>query len=665
MGRRGGHLACEFFLVAFLSFSLLVSAEAAKPTKIAVEFHDSAYAAAFARDHGLVYHGPHPTLKDIHLYSRDEITPVHKRALFNNLASVTHPTEKRHNMYGVKWFEEQIPKKREKRGFVVRDPKYAEQWHLHGPHRHLNVEPAWNLGYTGRGVRIAIVDDGLEVDHPDIKPNLRLDSSYNFNANISSPNPRFPRGPAGDWHGTASGGAAAAAADGQMCGVGVAPEAELAGIAILQNNADVDDYIESLALAYAKDKNHIYSNSWGPIRPGAAGHMNEAPGSLATKAMIDAIYNGRDGKGSVYVWAAGNDGGANDNCNYDGYANMRYVILIGASELSGKPGTYSEPCAALFALAPGGSVGVNKIVTTDLLGSNGLNTQGDCTSYAGTSAACPQAAGVIALVLQANPNLSWLDLQYVLANATTKLDDDDDKRWRQNAAGKWVSEHYGFGILNAESAVEVARAWGDFRLTEKSFSHSSKEVGVGPETVTLDTSIIRLSATEDLLLHHVEVWLWTSHRNVADTTVKFISPSGTESILATPHGDSLSKWDGWRFLSRMHHGETSAGTWTLNVSSKDRDAKIIEWKLTVYGIDKNTQLPLDKALNVSTPESTPRAPEAIPPPPDPETFAPTSSIPFPTDTLIVAVVVVAVVIGAAYYLINRFYLNRQPATISV
>lgn len=89
---------------------------------------------------------------------------------------------------------------------------------------------------------------------------------------------------------------------------------------------------------------------------------------------MQSVSKGRNGLGSIYVWAAGNDGSAGDNCNYDGYANQRFVILVGASDADGNPGSYSEPCAALFGLAPGGTVGGNRIMTTDLMGSNGLDT---------------------------------------------------------------------------------------------------------------------------------------------------------------------------------------------------------------------------------------------------------------------------------------------------
>eukprot|EP01126_Amoeba_proteus_P007370 TRINITY_DN12651_c0_g1_i4.p1 TRINITY_DN12651_c0_g1~~TRINITY_DN12651_c0_g1_i4.p1 ORF type:complete len:314 (-),score=74.15 TRINITY_DN12651_c0_g1_i4:566-1507(-) len=306
----------------------------------------------------------------------------------------------------------------------------------------------------GEGVRIAIVDDGIQTYHPDLADNARVESSWNFNENKQSPDPTWMKGAAGDWHGTASAGAAAARDDGHTCGVGVAPHAELAGIAILQNNVEVGDAVEAKALGFMNDKNHIYSNSWGPISPGKSNHKNEAPGPLLQAVIEKSIKEGRGGLGSIYVWAAGNDAGFKDQCNFDGYANMRYTILIGSCSDNGFPGSYSEPCAATSAVTPGS--GATGIMSTDLLGSDGLSPS-DCTTFSGTSASCPIAAGVVALILNVLPRLTWLETQYVLKQAS-RLHMDHDS-WVKNAAGNWHSNYFGFGLLDAGLAVEAALEW--------------------------------------------------------------------------------------------------------------------------------------------------------------------------------------------------------------
>jgi len=109
---------------------------------------------------------------------------------------------KRSEVPAIKWYEEQIPKRREKRegmAIHITDPLYPEQWHLHGVNKytHLNVEAAWELGVRGERVRIAIVDDGIQTTHPDLADNVRVDSSWNFNGNKQSPDPTYKKGPSG------------------------------------------------------------------------------------------------------------------------------------------------------------------------------------------------------------------------------------------------------------------------------------------------------------------------------------------------------------------------------------------------------------------------------------------------------------------------------------
>jgi len=546
--------------------------------KWAVEFNSTIRAEEFALRYGLNYAGTVGVLSHIHLFTMESDGNNKKRDIqheeFFETLKRSEKTDQSDSM--IKWHEEQVLKKREKR-YDIKDPLYPQQWHLHEGTAHVNVQEVWNQGIFGKGVRIAIVDDGIQTTHPDVKENVKLDSSYNFNRNIESPDPTYKTGQNGDWHGTASAGTAAARDDGNSCGVGAAPHAELAGIAILQNNADVSDDVEAKALSYKYESNHIYSNSWGPIRPGSLNHKNEAPGKLAAMAIQEAINMGRIGLGSIYVWAAGNDGSSGDNCNYDGYANMRYTVLIGSSDSSAaKPG-YSEPCAALTAVAPGGSLSADKqITTTDLIGADGVGT-GDCHHFAGTSASCPLAAGVIALILEANPGLSWLELQYVLAEGTVKH--NDDHSWFQNGVGKWVSHNYGFGLLNAGLAVAAAKKWGNKKIQESLVSLTNEL----PVTIVSGSGTSEIEVNEDLSVHHVEVKLWTSHPNVAETTVTLTSPMGTKSVLAEKHNDKLSNWDGWQFLSRMHWGESIKGTWKLTVEDNGTGLhRIVKWKLDLY-----------------------------------------------------------------------------------
>jgi subtilisin family serine protease len=366
----------------------------------------------FGHSVGLRYEGPLRPLDGIYIYSKDYNTSY----LQNEEECLVNMLNQFKEKSIIQWYEKQIPRRRERRGFEIKDPLYPVQWHLHGMFKHINVIPVWDQGILGNGVRIAIIDDGIQTMHPDIRDNFKSDSSYNFITNNRDVEPTEST----SWHGTASAGIAAARDDALSCGVGVAPRAEIAGIVVLKNISLLSDADEAAAFAYMLEKNDIYSIGWGPSQPGVNGIKNEAPGILAQKAILTGIQKGRDGKGSIYVWASGDDGDKGDTCNYDGYANQRYVILVGATDKAGNRPSYSEYCAALAVVSPGGTLEDHQgIVTCDLLDSDG-NSDDNCTTMVGTSASCAIVSGVISLILEVNPELTWLEVQYVLAEATKK-----------------------------------------------------------------------------------------------------------------------------------------------------------------------------------------------------------------------------------------------------
>eukprot|EP01129_Flabellula_baltica_P011913 TRINITY_DN529_c0_g1_i1.p1 TRINITY_DN529_c0_g1~~TRINITY_DN529_c0_g1_i1.p1 ORF type:complete len:665 (+),score=119.97 TRINITY_DN529_c0_g1_i1:13-2007(+) len=547
---------------------------------------------SFADRYGCHYIGTVGVLDTVHLFSFPE-TERRSLGYQSFINYLYHEDGIKRTLDDIQYFDPQMPQQREKRvqprtlNYTISDPLYSQQWHLHGTESvHVNAESAWEFGIMGQGVTIAIVDDGVASTHPDIQDNFRLDASWNYNANKNSPDPTYLYGGGGDWHGTASAGTAAARDDGSMCGVGVAPRAYLSGVAILQNNADVPDSTEAQALSHKPNLNDIYSNSWGPIRPGVGGHKNEGPGPLALRAMETCLETGRGGLGNVYVWAAGNDKSGKDNCNYDGYANLRFTILIGSTDIHGKETYYSEPCAALHAVTPGGLPSV-AIKTTDLMGSMGKDSASDCTDFAGTSASCPMAAGVVALILQTNPNLSWLDVQYVIANSTIK-NDPDDPDWEVNAAGRWVNHKFGFGLLDAGKAVFAARSLNK-SVEELSTVVTHSEVVSPTEQSGAYICEDTISITDDFYVHHVVVSVTSSHPDVSSTTITLISPGGTKSILAEPHSDRLSSWNGWNFMSTRHWDERSVGNWVLEIKDSRSSGSLQSWTLKLYGrsLDSN------------------------------------------------------------------------------
>jgi kexin len=221
----------------------------------------------------------------------------------------------------------------------IKDPTFKEQWHLFNPVQvghDVNVTDVWMQGITGHNVTVAIVDDGLDMYSNDLKDNYFAEGSYDFNDNGPEPKPRLPD----DKHGTRCAGEVSAVKN-DVCGVGVAWDSKIAGIRILSKL--ITDADEAIAMNYAYQRNQIYSCSWGPPDDGRA---MDAPGILIKRAMVNAVQNGRGGKGSIYVFASGNGAASEDNCNFDGYTNSIYSITVGAIDRKGLHPYYSEHCSA-------------------------------------------------------------------------------------------------------------------------------------------------------------------------------------------------------------------------------------------------------------------------------------------------------------------------------
>lgn len=221
----------------------------------------------------------------------------------------------------------------------INDPIFLEQWHLFNPVQvghDVNVTGVWLEGITGENSIVAMVDDGLDMYSDDLKDNYFAEGSYDFNDHTDEPKPRL----SDDRHGTRCAGEIAAVRN-NVCGVGVAYNSKISGLRILSKL--ITDADEAIALNYAYQKNQIYSCSWGPPDDGRS---MDAPGILIKRAMLNAVQKGRDGLGSIYVFASGNGAAAEDNCNFDGYTNSIYSITVGAIDRKGLHPYYSEKCSA-------------------------------------------------------------------------------------------------------------------------------------------------------------------------------------------------------------------------------------------------------------------------------------------------------------------------------
>jgi subtilisin family serine protease len=337
---------------------------------------------------------------------------------------------------------------------------HTRQWHLKTTiidgvtiNANVKADQAHKLS-TGRNIIIALIDDGFDIDHPEFNQPGKVVHSRDMSSNSNDPRPR------NDYnnHGTACAGVAAASG---IKASGVAPEAILMPVRLSSN---LGSMAEAAAFKWAADHGaDIISCSWGPEDGNWSDandpvHFTEVGLPDSTRLAIDyAVKEGRNGKGCIITFAAGN---GNEDCRFDGYASYDKVMAVSACNDTGKRSVYSDFGSNVWCAFPSSDFGYSPfnhpepltagIFTTDRMGKAGYNADGDYTdNFGGTSSSCPGAAGTVALILAANPELTWLQIREIIKVTSEKID---------RAVGKYDSnghsKYYGYGRVNAEKAVK-------------------------------------------------------------------------------------------------------------------------------------------------------------------------------------------------------------------
>ncbi|XP_062847344.1 furin (paired basic amino acid cleaving enzyme) b isoform X2 [Trichomycterus rosablanca] len=480
----------------------------------------------------------------------------------------------------VIWAEQQVAKPRRKRDTYNKptDPKFPQQWYLYNPSRRdLHVKEAWAQGFTGKGVVITILDDGIEKDHPDLIQNYDPDASYDLNDRDPDPQPRYTQ-LNDNRHGTRCAGEVAAAANNSVCGVGVAYNARIGGVRML--DGEVTDVVEAQSLTINNQHIHIYSASWGPEDDGKT---VDGPAKLAMEAFLQGVTEGRGGLGSIFVWASGNGGREKDSCNCDGYTNSIYTLSISSTTQYGTVPWYSEACSSTLATTySSGNLNEKQIVTTDL--------RRKCTdSHTGTSASAPLAAGIIALALEANMNLTWRDMQHLVIRSAhpTHLITND---WRTNGVGRLVSHSYGYGLLDASVMVALAQNWTSMGPQHKCVIDMLTEPRDIRNHLVFSKSVDACLGLPDFVssLEHVQARLTLSYTHRGNLAIHLISPPGTRSTLLAPRpqDNSAEGFNDWAFMTTHSWDENPQGEWTLeieNVASLNDYGVLSQFTLILYG----------------------------------------------------------------------------------
>ncbi|XP_032671139.1 neuroendocrine convertase 1-like isoform X1 [Odontomachus brunneus] len=473
---------------------------------------------------------------------------------------------------------------------IFNDELWDQEWYLQDtrtnkalPKLDLNVLPLYRLGITGRGIRIAVLDDGLEYSHDDLRNNYDAAISYDINEDDNDPFPRYDvSGMNG--HGTRCAGEIAMEANNRKCGVGIAFEASIGGIKLLDGL--VNDRVEGEALGYRSGLVDIYTASWGPADDGKS---LEAPGRLAVEALERGVREGRNGKGNIYVWASGNGGSKLDDCACDGYVGSIYTVAVGSASQTGRFPWYGERCPATLATTySSGAYYDQMIATTDL-----KNT---CTTrHTGTSASAPLAAGILALALQVNVDLTWRDIQHLVAWSSEYSPLRGNPGWFKNAAGFWFNSRFGFGLMNAYALVMASSNW--TMVPEKTickvdhvYTTDMRLAYGNPKKLQFDAGgACRTLGNEIIFLEHVEIEVNLEYSRRGALQMHLAAPSGTLVQILSPRklDNSDAGFAKWKFMSVATWGEDPRGTWTLDIFDEigpvQNNGTIGAFTLTLHG----------------------------------------------------------------------------------
>jgi subtilisin family serine protease len=345
---------------------------------------------------------------------------------------------------------------------------FPEQWHLqqtvidgNNVDAHAHVTSAWELS-EGEGVVIAVIDTGVDMSHEEFASGGKIVAPRS----LTPPRSDDPSPAQEENHGTACSGVACG--NGERGASGVAPRARLMPLRMVSGIGSQD---EADAFVWAAEHGaDVISCSWGPTdgdwwNPDDPAHQQVVPLPDSTRLAIEfTAERGRQGKGCVITWAAGN---GNESVENDGYASYEKVIAVAACNDDGTRSAYSDFGEAVWCCFPSNDFDGPRtpgIWTTDRSGMEGYNpgdaslgdSGGDYTnSFGGTSSACPGVAGVAALVLARNPDLSSHEVKELLHESCDRIDEaqgDYDERGH--------SALYGFGRINARTAVEAASSAG-------------------------------------------------------------------------------------------------------------------------------------------------------------------------------------------------------------
>lgn len=547
----------------------------------------------------------------------------------------------------------------------------------------LRMDHTFKSGIYGDGVTILVSDSGVEGTHEDLRDNY---STKNFDYRILSPFLSTQSLPSnrsdkyGDPHGTKVAGIIAAVRNNNLGSRGVAPNAIISSANFLAS--DVPPSLE-IDLHQVENDFDIINQSWGIPQC----HL-EAENEAYSELVTSGGKNFRDGKGSVIVKSAGNDYNINlsksckrsdinrvGNSNFDPGNNTPEITVVGAFNAVGFASSYSSPGSNIWISAPGGEYGLDfqidgpAIITTDRVGcefgNSGIwfyimspygfsnffdgyfdgedlfvnNLNPDCNytaSMNGTSSSAPMVSGAVALLLEANPDLTLRDVKFILASTAYELKHKSsyesnphissplghqwEQGWITNKAGFKFHNRYGFGAIHIDDAISMAK--NNYQLLPEQVRTLDEDEDWIYSSGSLSLSIPDNSATgvsHQIYVSHnfnieaVQIRVSATHTNLGDLGIELVSPGGTKSIISNINNslDGLQNLINNLFLSNAFYGESSAGLWTIKLidGKSGSTGTLTNWKINIIGNLKDVNPgPVVNLSNESTYSSLTQSP---------------------------------------------------------
>ncbi|MBT9317637.1 S8 family serine peptidase [Leptothoe spongobia] len=448
-----------------------------------------------------------------------------------------------------------------------RDQLYSQQWHLQhqggrglAVNSHISAEKAWDITRGSRSVVIAVTDDAFDLNHPDLQGigKLVAPSDLKHQDGLPIPSQDYEN------HGTAVAGLAVGEETGNGI-VGVAPGCSFMPI---QTTGYLDDEsIEQLFEWAVGQGASVISCSWSP----AAVYF---PLSLRQRNAINqAATQGRNGKGCVVLFSAGN---ANRPLNgkvnekgwprralqgvtqwLGGFAMHPDVITVSASTSLNRKAVYSNWGRHVSVAAPSnngapsmalpnvGQVETGPLVkagfdglgmtTADRTGGTGYNKSNYTSSFGGTSSACPVVAGVVGLMLSANPDLTAGDVKQILQNTADKIEDKNPDPQLGLTYGDYDdsghSRWFGYGKVNAYKAVKASK---DRHLATRRLSKTIEQTSAVTVAIPSDRTAMQragITINQYGVVQDIQVYVDIRHGFLGDLSISVIAPQGKTVLL--------------------------------------------------------------------------------------------------------------------------------------